>query len=78
MEQAAKLRILAKWYRDLAEKAGEPWIWEARLNRASELEHEADLLAAGRPDTLARGGRHPNRANRKRVIGSTAMDTIDL
>ena len=75
MEQATKLRNLAKWYRDFPEKAGEPWIWEARLNRARELEHEADLLAAGRPDTLARGGRHPDRANRKRVIGSTVIST---
>ena len=75
MEQATKLRNLAKWYRDFPEKAGEPWIWEARLNRARELEREADLLAARRPDTLARGARHPDRANRKRVIGSTAIST---
>ena len=47
MEQATKLRNLAKWYRDLAEKAGEPWIWEARLRRAKELEREADLLTEG-------------------------------
>ncbi len=48
MEQATKLRNLAKWYRDLAEKAGELWIWEARLRQAEELESEADLLAAQR------------------------------
>lgn len=45
MEQSTKLRNLAKWYRDLAEKAGEPWIWEARIRQAQELEREADLLA---------------------------------
>jgi hypothetical protein len=49
LEQATKLRNLAKWYRALAEKAGEPWVWEARLRRAEELEREADLLAAQRP-----------------------------
>jgi hypothetical protein len=75
MEQATKLRNLAKWYRDFAERAGEPWIWEARLKRARELEHEADLLAVRRPDNLARGGRHTDRGNRKRVIGSTAIPT---
>jgi hypothetical protein len=45
MEQSTKLRNLAKWYRDLAEKASEPWIWEARIRQARELEREADLLA---------------------------------
>jgi hypothetical protein len=32
---------LAAWYREFAERAGEPWIWEARLRRAEELEQEA-------------------------------------
>jgi hypothetical protein len=45
MEQSTKLRNLANWYRDFAEKAGEPWIWEARIRQAQELEREADLLA---------------------------------
>jgi hypothetical protein len=49
VEQATRLRDLAKWYRDRAEKAGEPWIWEARLRRAEELERRADLLAAQHP-----------------------------
>jgi hypothetical protein len=46
MEREQKLRELAAWYRDFAEKAGNPWIWEARLRRAEELEREADRLTA--------------------------------
>ena len=41
----AKLRNLASWYREFAEKAAAPWIWEARVLRADDLEREADLLA---------------------------------
>jgi hypothetical protein len=40
----AKLRELASWYRDFAERAGNPIIWEARLRTAKELEAEADLV----------------------------------
>jgi hypothetical protein len=32
---------LAAWYRARAERAGSPWIWEARLQRADDLEREA-------------------------------------
>jgi hypothetical protein len=46
MERAQELRELAAWYRDFAEKAGNPWIWEARLRHAEELEREADRLTA--------------------------------
>jgi len=38
-----RLRELASWYRDFAERAGSPAIWEARLRTAKELEAEADL-----------------------------------
>ena len=41
----AELRNLASWYREFAEKAALPWIWEARVLRAEDLEREADLLA---------------------------------
>ena len=44
MEEADRLRKLAAWYREFAERAGEPWIWEARLQTADELEHQAALL----------------------------------
>lgn len=41
-----ELLRLATWYREFAERAGEPWIWEARLRRADELEEEAARLEA--------------------------------
>jgi hypothetical protein len=44
MDEADRLRKLAAWYREFAERAGEPWIWEARLQTADELENEAALL----------------------------------
>jgi hypothetical protein len=44
MEEAERLRKLAAWYREFAERAGEPWIWEARLQTADELENAAALL----------------------------------
>jgi hypothetical protein len=47
MEEAERLRKLAAWYREFAERAGEPWIWEARLQTADELENEAALLERG-------------------------------
>jgi hypothetical protein len=47
MDEADKLRKLAAWYREFAERAGEPWIWEARLQTADELENLADLLEQG-------------------------------
>jgi len=43
-----KLRELASWYRDLAERAGSTVIWEARLRMAEDLEVEADRLGAQR------------------------------
>ena len=39
-------RQLAAWYREFAERAGSPWIWEARLRRAKDLEAEADRVEA--------------------------------
>jgi hypothetical protein len=47
MKEADRLRKLAAWYREFAERAGEPWIWEARLQTADELEHEAAVLEQG-------------------------------
>jgi type II secretory pathway component PulK len=43
-EKQRRLRELAQWYRDFAERAGNPVIWEARLRTAKELEQEADRL----------------------------------
>lgn len=42
--QAEKLRSLAAWYREFAEKTGNPAIWESRLHMAEDLEKEADAL----------------------------------
>ena len=39
-----KLRELASWYREFAERAGNPVIWEARLRTAQDLETEADHI----------------------------------
>ena len=41
---AEHLRTLAAWYRDLAEKAGNPAIWESRLATAEDLERQASQL----------------------------------
>ena len=42
MSEEVRLRALAAWYREFAEVAGNPWIWEARLQTAETLEAEAD------------------------------------
>ena len=44
MEDPRKLRALAGWYREFAERAGNPAIWHARLVTAEDLEREADRL----------------------------------
>jgi hypothetical protein len=48
MDQAQKLRDLAAWYREFAERAGNPAIWDARLRMAEELEKEAGSLEGRR------------------------------
>src|SRR3977135_4568838 len=44
MREAARLRELAAWYRDISERAGNPRIWESRLRRAEDLDREAEQL----------------------------------
>jgi hypothetical protein len=44
MDDPQKLRELAAWYREFAEKTGNPSIWESRLRMAEDLEQEAELL----------------------------------
>jgi hypothetical protein len=44
MSEALKLRKLARWFREFAERAGSPAIWDARLRTAEDLEVQADLL----------------------------------
>jgi hypothetical protein len=44
MSDALNLRKLASWFREIAEHAGNPAIWDARLRTAENLEAEADQL----------------------------------
>jgi hypothetical protein len=44
IDQAQKLRDLASWYRQFAERAGSSAIWDARLRTAEKLEEEANSL----------------------------------
>jgi hypothetical protein len=44
MPDPLKLRELASWYREMAERVANPMIWEARLRTADDLDAEADLL----------------------------------
>jgi hypothetical protein len=44
------LQELAAWYRDFAEKTGNPEIWAARLRQAELLEAEARSLACDTAD----------------------------
>ena len=53
-EKRRRLRELAHWYREFAERAGNPVIWEARLRTAKELEREADTLVGRRVGAAAR------------------------
>ena len=39
-----KLRDLAAWYREFAERAGSSMIWASRLHMAEDLDQEADRL----------------------------------
>jgi hypothetical protein len=41
MPDSFELRKRAKWYLEFAERAGAPWVWEARLKTAEKLEAEA-------------------------------------
>lgn len=42
-----ELRELACWYRDFAERAGSPAIWQGRLRTAEELEEQAARYKVG-------------------------------
>lgn len=41
MDDPHRLRELASWYREFAERTGNPAIWDARLRTAEDLEAEA-------------------------------------
>jgi hypothetical protein len=44
VDDPAKLRELAAWYREFAEQSGNPAIWDGRLRTAEDLEAEARQL----------------------------------
>ncbi len=44
LENPQKLRELAAWYRDYAERANTPWVCEGRLQTAEDLERVARIL----------------------------------
>jgi hypothetical protein len=44
MDQAQRLRDLATWYREFAERTENPAIWDSRLRTAEDLEREAEAL----------------------------------
>ena len=44
IESPQKLRDLAAWYREFAERTQNPVIWEARIRTAEELEMNAQAL----------------------------------
>ena len=54
-----RLRELAAWYRALAERAGDPAIWAARLRTAEDLDAEAGLIEQRR--SAQSGPRHVER-----------------
>ena len=49
MDEPHELRKLATWYREFAERAGDPWVWDARLKHADQLEREAARLEKNPP-----------------------------
>ena len=44
MHDPEKLRELASWYREFAERTGNPTIWEGRLRMAEDLDGEAERI----------------------------------
>ena len=48
MHEPDKLRELASWYREFAERAGNPTIWEGRLRVAEDLDREAERIERNR------------------------------
>jgi hypothetical protein len=48
--EAEKLRELASWYREYAERTGNPTIWDARIRTAEDLEAEAKRIERHEPE----------------------------
>jgi hypothetical protein len=58
MDQAQRLRDLATWYREFAERTENPAIWDARLRTAEDLEREASALESRTLSSLERERTH--------------------
>ena len=56
MNDPEKLRELACWYREFAERAGNPAIWEGRLRTAEGLEAEAARIERAVPQRIGASG----------------------
>jgi hypothetical protein len=71
VDDPAKLRELAAWYREFAEQSGNPTIWDGRLRTAENLEAEASLLET----RSARSGirRSPPRQNQNNDAASPRL-----
>lgn len=54
MQNPDKLRELAAWYREFAERAGNPAIWEGRLRMAEDLDDEAERISGISPHIWTR------------------------
>ncbi|HEX3860994.1 MAG TPA: hypothetical protein VHY35_04825 [Stellaceae bacterium] len=55
MNQIQKLRELATWYRQYAERANSSFIWDARLRTAEDLEQAACRLENGDNNSVSAG-----------------------
>lgn len=55
MKDGNRLRELARWYRELAEKASNPAIWDLRSRHADNLDAEVDRLERERLRALPYG-----------------------
>lgn len=49
LSQPERLRELASWYREYAERTGNPAIWDVRIRTAEDLEAEATRLECVMP-----------------------------
>ena len=58
MESAPdKLRELARWYREFAERAGSSAIWDSRLRTAEQLDAEAEAIERAKATQIVGGDR---------------------
>jgi hypothetical protein len=54
-QEPERLRELAAWYREYAERTGNPAIWDARIRTAEDLEAAAARLEFGSKMAAAGG-----------------------